>query len=88
LSSENFFKFLADGERPSAVVMAVQLQTVDDDEFASSLSELERLAKTLGLTPVGRVTQRRTQLAAGQVVGDGKLKELATWTGGTGEIPA
>src|SRR5690606_233624 len=47
-----------------------------------------RLAKTLGLDPIGRVTQRRAKLAPGVVLGEGKLQELARWTGGTGEVPA
>jgi GTP-binding protein HflX len=61
---------------------------VTDDEQQSSLAELERLAKTLGLEPVGRVVQKRAKLAPGVVLGAGKLKELATWTGGSGEVEA
>src|SRR5688572_1395651 len=75
------------GERPSAVVVAVQLPDVTDLELDSSLSELERLAKTLGLDPIGRLTQRRGALASGVVLGEGKLKELASWTGGKGVVP-
>ena len=75
-------------ERPPAVVVAVQLPSVSDGELASSLEELERLAKTLGLDPVGRVVQRRSGLASGVVLGEGKLAELATWTGGTGTVEA
>jgi GTP-binding protein HflX len=75
-------------ERPTAVVVAVQLPGVTDRELASSIEELERLAKTLGLDPIARITQRRGRLAPGVVLGDGKLKELAEWTGGTGEVPA
>jgi len=75
-----------DGTRPRAVVVAVQLPGVDDAELDSSLAELSRLAKTLGLDVIGRVTQRRKGLAAGKVLGDGKLKELAEWTGGKGEV--
>ena len=76
------------GPRPRAVVAAVQLPGVTDAELDSSLAELERLATTLGLEVIGRVTQRRKTLAAGKVLGDGKLKELARWTGGTGVVPA
>jgi GTP-binding protein HflX len=76
------------GERLRAVVVAVQLPDIDDGELASSLAELERLAVTLGLDPVARITQRRGKLASGVVLGEGKLKELAGWTGGTGEVPA
>ena len=79
---------IAEGERPPAVVVAVQLPGVTDDDLASSIAELERLAKTLVLDPIGRVIQRRARLAPGVVLGDGKLQELAGWTGGTGEVPA
>jgi GTPase len=75
------------GERPPAVVVAVQLPGVTDGDLASSIAELERLAKTLGLDPVARITQRRAKLAPGVVLGEGKLKELAEWTGGSGEVP-
>ena len=74
-------------ERPRAVLLGVQLPDVGDEEFASSLGELARLAKTLGLDVVGRVTQRRSRLATAAVVGGGKLMELARWTGGTGVVP-
>ncbi len=73
--------------RPRAVLLGVQLPDVSDAELASSLDELARLATTLGLEPVARVTQRRERLAAAAVVGTGKLKELAEWTGGPGAVP-
>jgi len=76
------------GQRPTAVVVAVQFPSVSEAELASSIAELERLAKTLGLDPVGRLTQRRGSLATGLVLGEGKLLELAEWTGGTGVVPA
>ena len=66
---------IAEGERPSAVVVAVQLPCVTDDDLASSVAELERLAKTLGLAPIGRVIQRRARLAPAVVLGEGKLKD-------------
>jgi GTPase len=71
-----------------AVVVAVQLPDVGDAELASSIAELERLATTLGLEPIARITQRRPSLAPGVVLGDGKLKELAEYTGGTGVVPS
>ena len=74
--------------RPKAVVVAVQLPDVTDEAFASSLTELERLAHTLGLDTVARVTQRRSALENRAVLGEGKLKELAAFTGGTGVVPA
>jgi GTP-binding protein HflX len=69
-----------------AVILGVQTQGVSEAEFASSLEEISRLGKTLGLEIVGRVTQRRARLAPGVVVGGGKLKELAHWTGGPGVV--
>src|SRR5688572_10277219 len=77
---------LATDERPPAVVVAVQLPGTSDGELESSLRELERLARTLGLDPIGRVTQRRGKLAPGVVLGSGKLAELAKWTGGSGVV--
>lgn len=73
--------------RPRAVLLGVQLPGVDEAQHASSLAELARLGKTLGLEVVGRVSQRRARLATGAVVGEGKLEELAGWTGGTGVVP-
>jgi GTP-binding protein HflX len=75
-----------DKPRPRAVLLGVQLPAMSDGDFRSSLDELERLATTLGFEVVGRVTQRRTRLAPGGVIGSGKLKELADWTGGSGII--
>jgi hypothetical protein len=72
--------------KPRAVLLGVQLPASDDAEFASSLDELARLAKTLGFTVVARVTQRRARLDPGVVVGAGKLRELAEWTGGKGVV--
>src|SRR3954470_1913681 len=74
-------------ERPPTVVVAVQLPGVTEGDLESSIAELERLAKTLGLDPIARVTQRRAKLAPGVVLGEGKLKELATGTGGSGDLP-
>lgn len=75
-------------ERPRAVILGVQFPSVSDGEFNSSLAELTRLATTLGLNVVDRITQKRDGLAAAAVVGSGKLKELAKLTGGTGIIPS
>lgn len=76
-----------DTDPPLAVVLGVQLPGVADDAFTSSLAELERLGETLGLRIVGRVTQRRRGAGASSVVGEGKLRELAEYTGGPGFVP-
>jgi len=73
--------------RPSAVLVGVQLPTVSDVEHEASLVELGRLVKTMGYDVSGSVSQRRDALSSGAVLGEGKLKELARYTGGTGVIP-
>jgi GTP-binding protein HflX len=75
-----------DGPRPTGVLLGVQLPNVLEESFESSLRELERLAHTLGIDVVGRITQRRASLAPAAVVGQGKLRELAAWTGGSGVV--
>ena len=72
---------------PKAVLVGVQLPGVTDAEQRSSLVELERLCQTLGFEVVGEVTQKRKGLGAVTLLGEGKLAELATWTGGTGVVP-
>ena len=57
-----------------------------DEEQAASLAELGRLAKTLGMVVVARLTQKRAALATAAVIGEGKLKELARLTGGSGVV--
>lgn len=75
-------------EPAAAVLVAVQLPGVSDEELEASLAELERLVRTLGHTTVARITQKRHNLAPGAVLGEGKLKELAAITGGKGVLPS
>ena len=69
-------------EQPRAALVAVQLPDVDNVAFASSVAELNRLAKTLGVEVVATVTQRRAALHAGTVVGSGKLASLRAMMNG------
>ncbi len=73
--------------RPKAVLVSVQLQGVTDAEQRASLKELKRLCETLGFEVVGEVTQKRKGLGAATLLGEGKLVELAAWTGGMGVVP-
>jgi GTP-binding protein HflX len=59
-----------------AMLVAVQRPDVDDAEFAESLAELRRLAKTLTFEIAGTCTQRRATFDAGTYLGSGKLEEL------------
>ena len=70
----------------NAILVAVQLPGVSDAEHAASLAELQRLVATLGLNAIAQLSQKRRSPSTGSVVGQGKLKELASWTGGTGII--
>jgi GTP-binding protein HflX len=78
----------AEAARPRAVLVSVQLPGVTDEDHEADLTELGRLVHTLGFDIVGTVTQRRDALSPGAVVGEGKLKELASLTGGKGVIPS
>ncbi len=78
----------SNARRSRAVLVGVQLAGVSDAEHASDLVELGRLVNTLGYDVVATVTQRRDAIAAAAVLGEGKLKELATLTGGPGVVPS
>jgi GTP-binding protein HflX len=64
-----------------AAIVAVQLPGVDDIAFAASVTELGRLGRTLGVDVVELITQKRDSLAAGTVLGSGKLAELQRLAG-------
>jgi GTP-binding protein HflX len=69
-------------EPARAVLVAVQLPDVDDAAFASSIAELHRLGRTLGVQIVETVTQKRTSLDRAAVLGSGKLATLRALIGG------
>lgn len=69
-----------------AVLVGVQLPRVSDEETQGSLAELSRLVTTLGYQVVGQTSQKRSSTKSATVLGDGKMKELASWTGGTGVV--
>lgn len=75
-------------EIKKALLIGIQLPKISDDEMQSSLNELTRLVTTLGYRVVGQMTQKRTSDKSNTVLGEGKLKALGKWTGGTGKIAA
>ena len=74
--------------RKRAVIATVQLPETDDVEHARGIAELRRLLKTLGHEVVGVVAQKLPHVRASTILGDGKLRELAEFTGGTGVVPS
>jgi GTP-binding protein HflX len=68
-----------------AVLVGIQTPGMTDDQLTSSLTELSRLAKTLGVRVIEQVRQKRDRIDAG-VLGQGKRMELARLTGGNGIV--
>lgn len=73
-------------EKKTAVLFSVQTQGVSNEENDASLIELRHLVKTMGLEVVAIVSQRRSKPETATLLGAGKLKELASYTGGTGIV--
>ncbi|OYZ17514.1 MAG: GTPase HflX [Bdellovibrio sp. 28-41-41] len=72
----------------NAVLVGIQLPKISSSELQASLDELTRLVTTLGYSVIGQVTQKRASDRSASILGDGKLKELAQWTDGSGKIAA
>lgn len=77
---------MTDTKIPTAVLVGIQLPRTSDQDVQGSLAELSRLVSTLGYRVVGQMSQRRNSQKGATVLGDGKLEELAKWTGGTGKV--
>src|SRR5882672_8756720 len=71
---------------PRAILVGIQVPSVDDAAHAASIEELGRLVKTLGYEVVGTMSQKRNEIEGGMVLGKGRLEELAAITGGTGVV--
>jgi len=69
-----------------AVLVGIQLLKATSEEHKASMKELGRLVKTLGHRVVGEVSQKKGSLKNPLFLGEGKLKLLAQWTGGTGVV--
>ncbi len=62
-----------------AVIAAVQLSNVSDEEFQASLYELRELAKTLRYEVVNTFVQKRTSFDKGAYLGTGKIQEIRSF---------
>src|SRR3954470_5930871 len=71
---------------PRAILVGVQVPSVDDVAHAASLAELGRLVKTLGYEVAATVSQKRAAIDSNAVLGKGRLEELAAMTGGSGIV--
>lgn len=71
---------------PRAILVGIQVPSVDDVSHAASLEELRRLVKTLGYEVIGTISQRRAGIGGETVLGKGRLQELAAITGGRGFV--
>ncbi len=69
-----------------ALLVGVQLPKTSEADVQGSLAELQRLVHTLGYESVGTLTQKRSSTSGALVLGEGKLRELAKWTGGPGVV--
>lgn len=74
------------GKLPKAILVGVPTADVSDQENKESLAELTRLVTTLGFKVVSSTSQRRPNLSGAVPLGEGKLKEIAKITGGTGVV--
>ncbi|WP_437993287.1 GTPase HflX [Sorangium sp. So ce145] len=70
-----------------AIVIAVQLPEAAEADVHRSLAELKQLLLGLDITAVAEVVQKRSVRSSPAYLGEGKLRELAALTGGTGEVP-
>lgn len=77
---------LNEAKRPKAVLVGLHLPDVSTEDYQASMAELSRLAHTLGFDILTVLTQKRTSAVKATIVGEGKLKELARLTGGTGKV--
>jgi hypothetical protein len=71
---------------PRAILVGIQVPSVDDIAHAAGIEELSRLVKTLGYEVIGTMSQKRDELDGATVLGKGRLEELAAITGGTGVV--
>ncbi|RZA18960.1 MAG: hypothetical protein EOP10_20275, partial [Proteobacteria bacterium] len=63
-------------KKTKAVLVALQLPGISDEEHKGSMAELGRLVETLGFEVVAKLSQKRQSQSTAAILGRGKLKEL------------
>lgn len=84
-AGEEVHMSLRSDSQPLAVLVTVQTPDRSDQDVERSFRELEHLLLGLGIHVHSRLVQKR-QRSTSTYVGEGKLRELAALTGGSGEI--
>ncbi len=79
-------KSIHSGELPKALLVSIKTSESTQLEAEESLQELERLVTTLGFRVIATEWQNRPHTRGSTVVGEGKLKALARYTGGPGFV--
>lgn len=74
------------GKSLKAILVGLPTADVSDHENSESLNELARLVTTLGYEVIASTFQRRQNYSGAVPLGEGKLKEIAALTGGTGVV--
>lgn len=69
-----------------ALLVAVQTPDINTADNLASLAELSRLVHTLGYQVVGQLSQKQGSTKKSNVVGEGMLQKIATWTDGPGVV--
>ncbi len=72
--------------KKKALLVSLQVAGQSDEDHQGSILELGRLVTTLGFEVIGQVSQKRPKPSPGSVVGEGKLREIAEYTGGPGVV--
>lgn len=75
-----------DPTHPTALLVSIRTPKVTDAEAEESVAELKRLVSTLGYRVIGTQSQRQPSTGGVTVVGAGKLREIARYTGGKGSV--
>ena len=75
-----------DPTHPTALLVSVRTPKVTDADAEESVAELKRLVTTLGYRVIGALSQRQPSTGGATVVGAGKLREIARYTGGKGSV--
>ena len=83
---EGLLSYETKKEIEKALLVGLLVGQETAEEVKASLAELTRLVNTLGYPVIGQLMQKRASTRSTMVLGEGKLKELAEWTGGRGVV--